>query len=277
MAVLGIPGSGKTVTPPAAVVDRRQAGMRVVFVDYKGTDPGPGLAGHPAPTASPTRPRHRRLLAHPTPRLWKGDGTAIANRLPGRRGLGQRGRRPLLLALATLASPTGLHPPSGPQQQPGLPALPGPRKLQHSGAAIRPPRQDLEQLAADPTVLAGVRGRYSAFFRALLAPQMAPGAWTSRPGCLDHPDHPAAPTPTPPSASSPGGPGPLRHPKQGPSGRRCCWSWMSSRPSRAAPTRPSTSPNASATSSRSSSAPVTPRASATNANNSASSTPSAGG
>jgi hypothetical protein len=36
-------------------------------------------------------------------------------------------------------------------------------------------QQDLEQLAADPTVLAGVRGRYSAFFRSLAG--TADGCW----------------------------------------------------------------------------------------------------
>jgi integrase len=40
MAVLGIPGSGKTVTLQRRVWIAAQAGMRVVFVDCKGTDPG---------------------------------------------------------------------------------------------------------------------------------------------------------------------------------------------------------------------------------------------
>ena len=40
MAVLGIPGSGKTVTLLRRVWIAARAGMRVVFVDCKGTDPG---------------------------------------------------------------------------------------------------------------------------------------------------------------------------------------------------------------------------------------------
>jgi hypothetical protein len=40
MAVLGIPGSGKTVTQLRRVWIAARAGMRVIFVDCKGTDPG---------------------------------------------------------------------------------------------------------------------------------------------------------------------------------------------------------------------------------------------
>src|SRR5215216_7266190 len=40
MAVLGIPGSGKTYTLLRRVWIAARAGMRVIFVDCKGTDPG---------------------------------------------------------------------------------------------------------------------------------------------------------------------------------------------------------------------------------------------
>jgi Mrp family chromosome partitioning ATPase len=40
MAVLGIPGSGKTFTLLRRVWIAARAGMRVVFLDCKGTDPG---------------------------------------------------------------------------------------------------------------------------------------------------------------------------------------------------------------------------------------------
>jgi hypothetical protein len=40
MAVLGIPGSGKTVTQLRRVWIAARAGMRVIFLDCKGTDPG---------------------------------------------------------------------------------------------------------------------------------------------------------------------------------------------------------------------------------------------
>jgi hypothetical protein len=54
MAVLGIPGSGKTVTLLRRVWIAARAGMRVVFVDRRAPIPGwPGRS--PAPTASPTR------------------------------------------------------------------------------------------------------------------------------------------------------------------------------------------------------------------------------
>jgi hypothetical protein len=49
------------------------------------------------------------------------------------------------------------------------------RKLQQLWRGDQTASQDLEQLAADPTVLAGVRGRYSAFFRSLSG--TADGCW----------------------------------------------------------------------------------------------------
>jgi hypothetical protein len=277
MAVLGIPGSGKTYTLLRRVWIAARAGMRVVFVDCKGTDPALAwqvtcayrLANPGAIVGFwPTQPLD----------LWRGDGMAIANRLLAVEDWASEGGGLYYRRLATLALQLACTPPSGPPRtsQDFLRRL-DLKKLQALWRGDPTAQADLEQLAADPTVLAGVRGRYSAFFRALAGSADGCWAWrTSTWPSSPSPRSPAAPILTPPSAwswktwaTSP------------PSARpgwamTCCWSWMSSRPSRAAPTKPSTSPNASATSaSRSSSAPNPPKASGTSANNGGCCTPSA--
>jgi hypothetical protein len=63
MAVLGIPGSGKTYHPPAAGLDRRP-GRHAGRLRRQGHRSRAGLAGHlRLPPRQPRR--HRRLLAHP--------------------------------------------------------------------------------------------------------------------------------------------------------------------------------------------------------------------
>jgi hypothetical protein len=68
--------------------------------------------------------------------------------------------------------PTPKRPPS--QQRSVLRRL-DLKKLQQLWRGDPTAQQDLEQLAADPQVLAGVRGRYSAFFRSLHG--TADGCW----------------------------------------------------------------------------------------------------
>jgi hypothetical protein len=167
MAVLGIPGSGKTVTLQRRVWIAARAGMRVVFVDCKGTDPAlawqvtcayrlanPGaIVGY-----WPTQPLD----------LWRGDGMAIANRLLAVEDWAAEGGGLYYRRMATLALQLACTPPSGPPRTSHdfLRRL-DIRKLQQLWRGDPTAQADLEQLAADPQVLAGVRGRYSAFFRDL--------------------------------------------------------------------------------------------------------------
>jgi hypothetical protein len=175
MAVLGIPGSGKTYTLLRRVWIAARAGMRVVFVDCKGTDPALAwqvtcayrLANPGAIVGFwPTQPLD----------LWRGDGMAIANRLLAVEDWASEGGGLYYRRLATLALQLACTPPSGPPRtsQDFLRRL-DLKKLQALWRGDPTAQADLEQLAADPTVLAGVRGRYSAFFRALAG--SADGCW----------------------------------------------------------------------------------------------------
>jgi hypothetical protein len=175
MAVLGIPGSGKTVTLLRRVWIAAQAGMRVIFVDCKGTDPGLAWQvtcayrlANPAAIVGywPTQPLD----------CWRGDGMAIANRLLAVEDWATEGGGLYYRRLATLALQLACTPPSGPPRnsQDFLRRLDH-QKLQQLWRGDPTAQQDLEQLASDPTVLAGVRGRYSAFFRSLQG--TADGCW----------------------------------------------------------------------------------------------------
>jgi hypothetical protein len=175
MAVLGIPGSGKTYTLLRRVWIAARAGMRVVFVDCKGTDPGLAwqvtcayrLANPGAIVGFwPTQPLD----------LWRGDGMAIANRLLAVEDWAAEGGGVYYRRMATLALQLACTPPSGPPRTSGqfLRRL-DLKKLQQLWRGDQTATQDLEQLAADPSVLAGVRGRYSAFFRSLAG--SADGCW----------------------------------------------------------------------------------------------------
>src|SRR5512133_623305 len=175
MAVLGIPGSGKTYTLLRRVWIAARAGMRVIFVDCKGTDPGLAwqvtcayrLANPGAVVGFwPTQPLD----------CWRGDGMAIANRLLAVEDWAAEGGGVYYRRLATLAIQLACTPPSGPPRNSGqfLRRL-DLKKLQQLWRGDPTAQADLEQLAADPTVLAGVRGRYSAFFRALQ--DTADGCW----------------------------------------------------------------------------------------------------
>jgi hypothetical protein len=167
MAVLGIPGSGKTVTLLRRVWIAARAGMRVVFVDCKGTDPG--LAWQVTCAYRLANPG-AIVGFWPTQALdcWRGDGMAIANRLLAVEDWASEGGGVYYRRMATLALQLACTPPSGPPRnsQDFLRRL-DIRKLQQLWRGDATAQADLEQLAADPTVLAGVRGRYSAFFRAL--------------------------------------------------------------------------------------------------------------
>jgi hypothetical protein len=175
MAVLGIPGSGKTVTLLRRVWIAARAGMRVVFVDCKGTDPG--LAWQVTCAYRLANPG-AIVGFWPTQALdcWRGDGMAIANRLLAVEDWASEGGGVYYRRMATLAIQLASTPASGPPRNSHdfLRRL-DVRKLQQLWRGDATAQADLEQLAADPTVLAGVRGRYSAFFRALAG--NADGRW----------------------------------------------------------------------------------------------------
>jgi hypothetical protein len=174
MAVPGIPGSGKTVTQLRRVWIAARAGMRVVFVDCKGTDPGLAWQvtcayrlANPAAVVGfwPAQPLD----------LWRGDGMAIANRLLAVEDWAAEGGGVYHRRMATLALQLACTPPSGPPRhsQDFLRRL-DLKKLQALWRGDPTAQHDLEQLAADPTVMAGLRGRYSAPWPAR---PTAAGAW----------------------------------------------------------------------------------------------------
>jgi hypothetical protein len=167
MAVLGIPGSGKTVTQLRRVWIAARSGMRVVFLDCKGTDPA--LAWQVTCAYRLANPG--AIVGYwPTQSLdlWRGDGMAITNRLLAVEDWASEGGGVYYRRMATLALQLACTPPSGPPRTSGdfLRRL-DTRKLQQLWRGDQTAQQDLEQLAADPTVMAGLRGRYSAFFRSL--------------------------------------------------------------------------------------------------------------
>jgi hypothetical protein len=114
MAVLGIPGSGKTVTQLRRVWIAARSGMRVIFLDCKGTDPALAWQvtcayrlANPAAIVGywPTQPLD----------LWRGDGMAIANRLLAVEDWASEGggvyyRRMATLAVQLACTPPPAHP-----------------------------------------------------------------------------------------------------------------------------------------------------------------------
>jgi hypothetical protein len=175
MAVLGIPGSGKTVTLLRRVWIAARAGMRVIFVDCKGTDPGLAWQVTCAYRLANPGAIVGFWPAQPLD-CWRGDGMAIANRLLAVEDWASEGGGVYYRRMATLALQLACTPPSGPPRTSAdfLRRL-DLKKLQQLWRGDPTAQQDLEQLAADPQVLAGVRGRYSAFFRALQG--AADGRW----------------------------------------------------------------------------------------------------
>jgi hypothetical protein len=175
MAVLGIPGSGKTITLLRRVWIAARAGMRVVFVDCKGTDPALAWQVTCAYRLANPGAVVGFWPAQPLD-CWRGDGMAIANRLLAVEDWAVEGGGVYYRRMATLAIQLACTPPSGPPRssQDFLRRL-DLKKLQTLWRGDEAARADLEQLAADPTVMAGLRGRYSAFFRALAG--KADGCW----------------------------------------------------------------------------------------------------
>jgi hypothetical protein len=175
VAVLGIPGSGKTITQLRRVWIAAQAGMRMIFLDCKGTDPA--LAWQVTCAYRLANPG--AIVGYwPAQPLdcWRGDGMAIANRLLAVEDWAAEGGGVYYRRMATLAIQLACTPPSGPPRnsQDFLRRL-DLRKLQQLWRGDQTAQADLEQLAADPHVMAGVRGRYSAFFRSLQG--KADGCW----------------------------------------------------------------------------------------------------
>jgi hypothetical protein len=139
MAVLGIPGSGKTVTLLRRVWIAARAGMRVVFVDCKGTDPRLAwqvtcayrLANPGAVVGFwPAQPRD----------CWRGDGMAIANRLLAVEDWAVEGGGVYYRRMGTLA----IHwpaprPPAHPEPARTSCAASTPRSCSSCGAATTPP------------------------------------------------------------------------------------------------------------------------------------------
>jgi hypothetical protein len=175
MAVLGVPGSGKTFTLLRRVWIAARAGMRVIFLDCKGTDPGLAWQvtcayrlANPAAVVGywPTQPLD----------CWRGDGMAIANRLLAVEDWASEGGGVYYRRMATLALQLACTPPTGPPRNSTdfLRRL-DLKKLQALWRGDQTARADLEQLATDPQILAGLRGRYSAFFRSLAG--KADGRW----------------------------------------------------------------------------------------------------
>jgi hypothetical protein len=101
---------------------------------------------------------------------------AIANRLLAVEDWANEGGGVYYRRMATLALQLACTPPSGPPRNSHdfLRRL-DLRKLQQLWRGDQTAQQDLEQLASDPTVMAGLRGRYSAFFRSLAG--KADGYW----------------------------------------------------------------------------------------------------
>jgi hypothetical protein len=175
MAVLGIPGSGKTVTQLRRVWIAARAGMRVVFLDCKGTDPALAWQVTCAYRLANPGAVVGFWPAQPLD-CWRGDGMAIANRLLAVEDWASEGGGVYYRRMATLALQLACTPASGPPRSSHdfLRRL-DLRKLQSLWRGDQTAQQDLEQLAADPQVLAGLRGRYSAFFRSLAG--TADGCW----------------------------------------------------------------------------------------------------
>src|SRR5512132_285751 len=118
MAVLGIPGSGKTVTLLRRVWIAARAGMRVCSSTVKA--PTPGLAwqvtcayrlANPGAVVGfwPTQPLD----------LWRGDGMAIANRLLAVEDWASEGGGVYYRRMATLALQLACSTPSGPPRNSG--------------------------------------------------------------------------------------------------------------------------------------------------------------
>jgi hypothetical protein len=175
MAVLGIPGSGKTVTQLRRVWIAAQAGMRVIFVDCKGTDPGLAWQVTCAYRLANPGAVVGFWPAQPLD-CWRGDGMAIANRLLAVEDWASEGGGVYYRRMATLAIQLACTPPTGPPRNSAdfLRRL-DLTKLQNLWRGDHTAQTDLEQLASDPTIMAGLRGRYSAFFRSLAG--NADGCW----------------------------------------------------------------------------------------------------
>ena len=176
MAVLGIPGSGKTVTLLRRVWIAAQGRHARRLRGLQGHRSRAGLAGHLRLPARQPR-RHRRLLAHPAPGLLARRRHGHRQPAAGRGGLGQ----PRAAASTTGAWPPwpsswpAPHPPGHPAAATTSCAASTSRSSRALWRGDATAQADLEQLAADPQVLAGVRGRYSAFFRSLAG--TADGCW----------------------------------------------------------------------------------------------------
>jgi hypothetical protein len=170
-------GSGKTVTLLRRVWIAARAGMRVVFVDCKGTDPGLAwqvtcayrLANPGAIVGFwPTQPLDLR----------RGDSMAIANRLLAVEDWATEGGGLYYQRMATLAIQLACTPPSGPPRNSGdfLRRL-DIRKLQQLWRGDPTAQADLEQLAAAPPCWPGSGAATRPSSAPSTAPPTAGGPW----------------------------------------------------------------------------------------------------
>jgi hypothetical protein len=177
MAVLGIPGSGKTVTLLRRVWIAARAGMRVIFLDCKGTDPG--LAWQVTCAYRLANPG-AIVGFWPTQPLdcWRGDGMAIANRLLAVEDWASGGGGVYYRRMATLASSwPAPHPPGHPATAPTSCAAWTTRSSRLCGAATQPPRPIWSSWPATPRCWPGFGAATRPSSAPWPAPRMAAGAW----------------------------------------------------------------------------------------------------
>jgi hypothetical protein len=166
MGLLGESGSGKTVTAERWVSLWAKAGRKVIFADFKGSDPE--LAERVIAAYKAERPDVACALWPAMPLdIWRGSPTEIANRLLQVQDFTE----PYYQAVAQTAVRLAVHAPdvdgTGPVRDSAsfmrrLDAEFLKRAYEHT-----PQARDVNSVTNDAKVLDGVRLRYSGFFSAL--------------------------------------------------------------------------------------------------------------
>lgn len=167
MGVLGESGSGKTVTVERLVSLAARAGRKVIFADFKGTDPE-----LPARVVAAYKQERRDALCGlwPAQRLdiWRGSPTDIANRLLEVKDYTE----PYYYDVAETVIRLVMHAPDVAGQGPVRDSEAFMDRLDPNFLARAwdgHPRElaNVEDLRRDPKALGGVRYRFSGFFSAL--------------------------------------------------------------------------------------------------------------